>query len=265
MNDIKKIMVPFDLSFVSEQALRFALGFITKDDTADIIAIHSASQSDDEVLAKGLEKKISDIKQAFPYARKSGVRLMLRTEPLIDTLLSAQKEHDIDLIIMGTKGSEQDEESSVTNTSRLVLQADCPVLVVPDETNKFKIEKIALVLGEEEIDDPPVLGTLLEITRRFNAQVHVLTICDEDDTYGYSATDEKNENTITYYLEKFYSHHIFQENTDVEQGILDFVKDKKIDMIAILPSNHAKKNAPSQGRLTKLLTLHTQVPLLTLD
>ena len=265
MNNINKILVPFDLSLASERALQCALHFITKNDTPEIITLYSSSALDDNILKEVLQEKISDIKKQFPYASKSNIKLIIRKELLIDTILNEQKEQNIDLIIMGTKGSDQDKESTFTNTSRLVLEADCPVLVVPEKVEEFQVSKIALVLGKDEIDDPSVLGTLLETVRRFHAQVHVLTICNEDGTYGYSVTDEKNENTITYYLENFYSHHIFLENEDVVEGILDYVKNKEIDMIAILPSNHSKKNQPSEGRLTKLLTLHSQIPLLTLD
>ena len=55
------------------------------------------------------------------------------------------------------------------------------------------------------------------------------------------------------------------KNTDIEKGIFDYVREKNIDMLAILPRNHAKKSKPSEGRLTRLLTLHTEVPLLTID
>ncbi len=265
MNDIKKILVPFDVSAASEQALKFALGFITKDDAPEIVIVHSSNAIEDNTLVTTLKEKISVIKDEFPYVSKSKVELVLRHEVLIDTIINEQKEYGVDLVIMGTKGSIAKDECHITNTAELVLEANCPVLVVPEQTKGFEVHKIALVLGKEEIDDPSVLSVLLEVARRFKAQVHVLTIVNEDGTYGYSVADEKNENTIAYYLEKFYSHHTFRENQDVEQGIFDYVRDQKIDMVAILPSNHAKQQQPSEGRLTKLLTLHTKVPLLTLD
>ena len=59
--------------------------------------------------------------------------------------------------------------------------------------------------------------------------------------------------------------HSFSKNQDVEEGILEYINEKKIDMLAILPRNHAKKSTPSEGRLTKLLTLHSEIPVLTLD
>ena len=63
----------------------------------------------------------------------------------------------------------------------------------------------------------------------------------------------------------FYSHHSFAENEDIEQGINDYIQSRKMDMLAILPKTHLSEDQASEGRLTRLLTLHTDIPLLVLD
>ncbi|KAA1246394.1 universal stress protein [Aquimarina sp. RZ0] len=265
MNTIEKILIPFDLSTTSEYALRFALSLFSIDYKPDIVIIHSYNSSNRDKIVIQLESKIEKIKSEFQYAKASTIELVIKPDFLIDTILVEQQEREADLIIMGTKGCDIDDESIFSNTSELVLEADCPVLVIPETILKDGIHKIALVLGKEEIDDPSVLMTLLILARHFKAKVYVLTIVNKDDSYGYTAADQKNENTVEYYLENFYSQHVFRESDDVEQGIFDFVANNKIDMVTILPYNHAKRHEPSEGRLTKLLALHTQVPLLTLD
>ncbi len=76
---------------------------------------------------------------------------------------------------------------------------------------------------------------------------------------------ETNEESLEYYLEHFYAEHNFEKNQDIEKGILEYIEEKDIDLLTILPRNHAQKTLPSEGRLTKLLTLHSSVPVLTLD
>lgn len=181
---------------------------------------------------------------------------------LIKMILSLQINQNFDLIMMGTMG--ETEEDALTNTSHLVLQADCPVVTIPFSAEAEVPKAIALVLGKEEIETPKVLSTLLDIARMFNARVHVLTIYKES-IYKEKAIVESNENTLEYYLEHFYIEHDFQKNEDVEQGIYNYIKDKEIDLLAILPRHHAQKTQASDGRLTKLLTLHSTVPVLTLD
>ncbi|WP_091868420.1 hypothetical protein [Pricia antarctica] len=55
----------------------------------------------------------------------------------------------------------------------------------------------------------------MEVARRFNAKVHVVTIENRAESYGYSEEEEKNENAIAYYLENFYAERVFVKNKDV--------------------------------------------------
>ncbi|HZJ18840.1 MAG TPA: universal stress protein, partial [Pricia sp.] len=169
------------------------------------------------------------------------------------------------LVIMGTLGTNKDGNAEQTNTSKLALEADCPVLVVPNGHRDFQLKRIALVLGKEEIDDTEDLGALLEVARRFNAKVHVVTIKNRQGSYGYSEEEEKNEKAIEYYLENFYSERVFINNEDVVDGILAYASNHDIDLVAILPRNHTKRSEPSSGQLTQLLTLHSKVAVLAID
>ena len=95
--------------------------------------------------------------------------------------------------------------------------------------------------------------------------MHVLTVHKDEVYMGYSPEDETNENILQYYLEDFYSHHSFSENEDIEKGIMEYIEKHEIDMLAIMPRTHLKTEAASEGKLTRMLTLHTNIPLLVLD
>jgi hypothetical protein len=77
--------------------------------------------------------------------------------------------------------------------------------------------------------------------------------------------EDENEEVLEYYLDSLLYFHAFPQNSDIELGITNYVDQNDIDLLAIIPRNHAKQAKPSEGRLTKLLTLHTKVPLLTID
>ena len=264
MDKLRKILVPTNFSNEANNALDYTINFVNLDQNIEIILLYISDavigSSEQEILLA----KVAKMKQDFGRKLRTPLTFTTRTGNLVETILEVQKEKAVDLIIMGTKGSEKDDESSRTNTSRLTLEADCPVLVVPENTKEFALKKIALTLGKEIIEDSPKLSVLLDITRRFNAQVHVLTIQGKNGHVGYSQADETNENILEYYLETFYSHHQFMDNEDVEKGIFDYVNDKEIEMLVIIPRNHATKSKPSEGRLTNLLALHSDVPLLTI-
>ncbi|UOB17521.1 universal stress protein [Abyssalbus ytuae] len=261
MDKISNILVPFDFSVISKNALDYAVNFIAKDDIK-IILVH-VPKSGDEKSSQSLEESFEKLRESYSNKIKQQMRWIIGKGSLKEAIVEIQKNNNIELIIMGTSGSEDD--TATTNASDVTMEVDASVLIIPESYEMEKVKNIALVLGNDEIDDSLVLGILLNAARRFDAKVHVLTIQNKPGTYGYTKTDEKNESILEYYLEKFYSHHTFIENEDILDGIFEYVENKNIDMLAILPKNHAKKSTPSEGRLTKLLVMRSKVPVLTID
>lgn len=257
MKNIKTILVPYNFSTISRRALNYATAFAGSDEDITILLAHITDQEDTETVVTAFKVIENEVKTSF----RGTITSLIRQGTLTETLVDLQKSETIDLIVMGTSG-----DADANNTVDLALEIDdCPVIAIPDTDTEFGIRKIALVLGKDKIQDRTVLETLLRITRRFNAEVIVLTIQNEAGIYGYSENDESNENLLEYYLEDFYSHHSFIENSDIVKGVLDYVNDHAIDMIAILPRNHADKKVRSEGLLTKELTFASKVPVLTID
>ena len=260
MDKLKTILVPYDFSEASKRGLQYAVDFAGHRPGAHIclcfIETGEGNPSPEVAfrqISKGLGKGFR--------ARLSWSTL---TPGTVKGLLQRSREDQADIVIMGTSGS--GDPKATTNTSEMVLNAECPVLVVPPGADEeFRLSKIALVLGQYEIDDPDLLYALLDVARSFNARVTVLTIAHEPGTYGYSEEEERNEHLLEYYLESFYSHHVYIKSEDVVQGIFDYVEGHDIDMIAILPRRHVQKGTPTQGRLTRILTLQSRTPLLAIE
>ncbi|MFS4455843.1 universal stress protein [Maribacter sp. 2304DJ31-5] len=259
MNSISKILVPYDFSQSAKQALDYTVDFVG-DEAIKIDLIHISDNPD--------HNKMRETYDGLCEAYKDKLKIPLTWAigwdgTVTDIVIEAQREKEVDLIIMGTSGLSGDNDDS--QTSRLVERANCPVLVVPENSKKKALKNISLVLGKDEIDSPKSLNTLLGISQKFNAKVHVLTVQNTSGIFGYSQNDEKNENTLMYYLENFYSEHTFIENPDIVEGVFSYADEHNIDMIAILPRNHIKHDVPSDGLLTKELVLRAKIPVLTIE
>jgi len=263
MSSIKKILVPFDFTEPAISALEYTLNFVGWEKPIEVLALYVSARSVSESESKEVMERFTKVVESLDRKTHFHPQLIIAEGDLSETVLSVRKSRKANLVIMGTLGDSGVEEH-LTNTSRLVLEADCTMISVPFGSDVSTPKEIALVLGKEEIENPKVLSLLLDIARSFDAKVHVLTIYKES-IYGEKVMVETNENTLEYYLEHFYAEHNFEKNENIEQGILDYIEEKNIDLLAILPRNHAKTTKPSEGRLTKLLTLHSRVPVLTLD
>lgn len=262
MNTIKNILIPTDFSSAATSALHYALNLIDDDESVQITLLHVSEENLDNKSKSEFEKQFKEIIDRFQKFSKVKNSLVFQVGAFTETILEAQRALEADLILIGTKGANPSEDATVTNTSRLVIEADCPVLVVPQFDRPFAVKNIALALGRNEIDDSFALSILHDIARKFDAGIHVLTIDNEKDS---TLAKDKNDAILEYYLETLNFQHAFPKNADIEEGIAAYIKDNHIDMLAILPRNHAKKSNPSEGRLTRLLTLHTEVPLLAID
>ncbi|MEO9513090.1 MAG: universal stress protein [Flavobacteriaceae bacterium] len=263
MSHINKVLIPFDFSEASVNALEYVINFAGPNRVVDIQALYVSAMPVSESEEINLKSNFKKVIDSFSKKVKRAPEITVVTGEVIDTILAVQQKYEANLIMMGTMLDKVTDEA-ITNTSKLVLNANCPVISVPYGCDIKVPKEIALVLGNEEIDDKEVLKTLLDIARTFNSKVHVLTIYKES-VYAEESIVDSTENLLEYYLEHFYEEHTFNKNQDVEEGILNYINRKNIDLLAILPRNHTRLSTPSEGRLTKLLTLHADVPLLTLD
>lgn len=267
MSTIQKVLLPFDFLEASIHALDYTLGYIGHERPVQLIALWvcevEPSQHEREDLAARFDKVLEELDC------KASIKPVIRVVigKLVPEVMKSQREFGADLIVMGTMGQAQTDEA-VTHTSRLVLEADSPVMVVPFGCQAEPPKQIALVLGSDEIEDSQVLEPLLDIARTCDARIHVITVYADsiiEEKMAENPVTRKNEELLSYYFEHFYEVHSYLKNPDIEKAIMGYVEEKEIDMLCIIPRNHARKGQPSEGRLTRILSLHTPVPLLTLD
>ncbi len=261
---MKNLLVPFDFSEVSLNALNYAVKFAKGEQKMNIYLLYITAK-DIKVNERELQEKFQNITKEKKGVGKLEMNLIIKSGNFTSTIVDVYKDREIDLVIMGTKGFEEGEESEFTKTSKLVLEADIPVLVIPGDHKFFRLNKIFLALGEDIMHDNSTLNILLDVSRSFNAKVDVLTVSRTPESVGYSREDEANENTLQYYLEKFYSHHSFAENEDILEEIDNYIRKNDMDMLAIMPKTHSKDSTPSKGKLAREVTLKSNIPVLILD
>jgi len=262
---MKNLLIPFDFSNVSINALKYAIKFASASENARINLLYISKIKMENKEENELIQKFDDLLGKYQGSGKPLISYHIGTGSLADTIVNFHKTLGIDLIIMGTRGTGEGVESEITKTSKFVMDVDLAVLVVPVSYKKFNLDKILFTLGEDVMHDSSTLDLLLDVSRAFNATVEVLTISPTLESVGYSKADELNENTLQYYLENFYSHHSFTENEDILEGIDNYIEKNNIDLLAIMPKTHSTSTTPSKGKLTREVTLKSEIPVLILD
>lgn len=267
---MKNIIVPFDFSHNSRNALEYAAQFAARMN-AKLHIFHAYDRS--EVLEgvkvataisamKDTKKKM--IKQ-FGLAAEDVLPQVVQGE-FIEEILSFIEKSDIDLVVIGTRGSSGLRELLVgSNTVNLMKEVrGIPMLVVPEKAEYIPLRSILLCSDLHEIADDDALDIIKEIAIKFEADVRLAHV-------------ELGTGQPTYekVLEKRREMHIFEPEVDctykriVAKDILAGIKyymDKKSDndMVAMVYREHTFIETIFGMNHTHEMAYHTTVPLLVL-
>jgi nucleotide-binding universal stress UspA family protein len=190
---MKKILVPIDFSKNSRNALQIAAEIATKSGAAlEILHVNLASiyaaplseyvavskyvvedQQYDATAAGELEKLKAELLANPDFA---GINVTIRVEDgyLHTAVRTVATDDKIDLVVMGTKGASGISEFLLgSNTEKVIRTAPCPVLSVPENTEKFA-PKVVLLPSTLKNDQANVFRYLAKWENTFNFLVKVL-------------------------------------------------------------------------------------------
>ena len=173
---MKRIIVPIDFSEHSEYALK-AAAKLAKKNNAEILVLNMLEMSDIMITASGgnqkermmffykLAKQELEIFLGKDYLKGIKITPIIKHFKVFSEINEVAKEHDADLIVMGSHGASGAKELFIgSNTERVVRNAEVPVLVVKKNLNtvNFEVVVFACDFSEEAIE------SYLKATNMFN-------------------------------------------------------------------------------------------------
>src|ERR1700749_616032 len=153
---MKTILVPTDFSKNAETALYYAINLANKTQ-AKLILLHSfhIDYTSGYVPADRIEKDITDatakwnkelraLYNSVSHHSKNQVEYISTENLAVDAILGVAKEKKADIIIMGTRGvnGKLGRQLFGTNSSKVIEQASCPVMAIPEERIHNEVKKI---------------------------------------------------------------------------------------------------------------------------
>ncbi|MCB0756298.1 MAG: universal stress protein [Flavobacteriales bacterium] len=269
---MKNILVPFDFSHHSRNALEYAAQLAAKAD-AKLCIFHAYDRS--EVLegvkvattVSAMEDIQRKLAKQFGLSEKKITGKVVQGE-FIEEVLEFIGKNKFDMIALGTRGASGLRELLVGSYTVNLMQElrDIPMLVIPEKASFASIRNILLCSDLEEIADDNALDLVKEIAMLFNADVRLAHV----DKKG-AGKNPTYENV----LERRREIHIFEPEVDctykriVSNDILSGIKyymDKKEDndMVAMVYREHSFIETIFGMNHTHEMAYHTTVPLLVL-
>ncbi|GAA4883540.1 universal stress protein [Flaviramulus aquimarinus] len=259
---MKNILLPTDFSKNSMNAINYAMELF-KDESClfYILNVQKASSFiSDDMMAVGSSTTI--YKTLIDAAKKSIDNIISKIkvkhgnhefhsivdyDNFIDSINQVSEKHQIDLIIMGTKGASGLEKVLFgSNTVRVMQRCKVPVLAIPDKCKFKSIDKLAFAttnLKQFKIKD---LRALHEMMLLNNSFLHILHLADQNHL-AYDAHDNMDFFKTNFIKAK----HEFIDTTsaDMFNTVHHYITNNAIKMLAIMNKKHSF--------LERLFTTHT--------
>ncbi|MEO1033618.1 MAG: universal stress protein [Bacteroidota bacterium] len=246
----KNILLPTDFSDNAWCAAVYALQLYAHQECA-FYFLHTTkmkasamSNLSNRLLRTMSDNAKKDVLELKEMARKAHINedhefhTILSVKSLDDAIKQAIKKHNIDLIVMGTKGATGASEIFIgSNAVRMIKRIKkCPILLIPDEFDFKEPKQIAFptdfnrFYGEELIP-------LKELSRLYNSKIKVLHITEEK---NLSHIQDYNLAMLKAYLEANpHSFHWMPDYTKKAKAIADFIEDLNIDILAMINYKHS--------------------------
>lgn len=279
----KKILLPTDFSSYAWNAISYAIE-LYKDEPCEFYilntfrqngyvlesmmvpepgeALYEASKKASEEGLEKIKNQIIATKGANPNHE---FKYISKLNFLLESIKFIVEQHDISMIIMGTKG--------ITDSSKIVYGSNtvdvmekiriCPVLAIPKEA---KVEFPKEIVFPTDFKTPiksAEISKLIDIAKKSKAEIRVLRVVDNEN----NILDNSQQYNRLLLRENLSSvKHEFHTivSSDRITGINCYVESRESDMIAFVNKKHFFFGSILSRPLVKNLGYYSKVPVLAL-
>lgn len=276
---MKRILVPYDFTKVSEHALDLACQIADKAgseimlinviehptaDSFNTIGIKLEDPMEQLYIKKMYEMvqgKLAEVVSNAKYADEK-ITTKIQLGNAFKNIIDQITEEKVSILVVGTEGAEGLNEFFVgSNAERIVRQASCPVITVQDKAELEPINKIVFASDFQHTDDH-FIGQLLELQKMFDAQLSIVKINTPASFTSTRHDNSQMEEFVSKYGIKNYTTDIYNHKNE-EDGIIFYAEDIEADMIAL--GTHQRKGVGHflAGSIAEDVVNHAKIPVWT--
>ena len=273
---MKTILVPTDFSPSVTNALQSAM-IISKSTGAKIILMNNVrtlftkweslseieKHQHPEVLQQGSEAldRLNALTQHDSF-KNNHIEKLITYGVTCDEIIRAAKKYNADIIVMASHGkTELGRDFIGSNIQKVIREAKCPVLTVSKEKANQEWRKI-LLPDSLNFDISVPFAKIKRIAQDLNSTIQLLYV----NTPGNFLDTDTIHRRMTAFQQKYPElqfENVTYNNTDIEKGILQFIKNEKPDCVAMITYDHMK-HPKYLLSLTESVVYHSDIPVLTI-
>jgi len=273
---MKKVLLPTDFSDNAWSAIVYAIKLYAKNEcTFYIINVCNIEVSKMSIMSNKLLNIMKDdaMKELLELKRMARIadanenhsfEIILSSENLVDAINRTIKTHNIDMVVMGTKGASKAKEIFFgSNTVKVIKKIkNCPILIIPDEFNFVKPRQIAFPTDYDRLYGDKVLNPLKKISTLYNSKIRILHIEEENEL---SDKQKFNIERLDENLSNFeHTFHWMPDYNKMTTVIQDFIEELDIDILAMAKHRHSLIENIINEPIVKKIGFHPVIPFLVI-
>ncbi|WP_435412720.1 universal stress protein [Psychroserpens mesophilus] len=274
------ILLPTDFSENSMNAIKYALEFFKYQKT-EFYFMHAyrnefydheelvSRDVFDEVLNKvknesqnNLKNLLDTVHELAPNPRFT-YHIISANNTLVEEANAIADKHNIDLIVMGTKGKSNERHIVFgSHTFQVLKYVKCPVLAIPSNYKNTQPKEILFPTNYLIPYKRRELKLLSVLAKSYRSNIHVLYVSTSN---KLSIRQEDNKTFIKETLSNNTVHFCHEESKKIADTIKSCIEDKKIDLITMINTQHSFLEDLLFPSTIDKVSLGLEIPLLAMQ
>lgn len=289
MLGLRRILVPVDFSELSIKAAHYALelartlkaevmllnvwfnsanqGFVFNEMFAFQLNVEELLREQEQEAQAQIEDLATELRKRVRDEKMRGVKVdydLVRGGP-VESILAYVQDYQPGTLVMGTHGKRREGLALLgSTTARVIEKCPVPVLAVPwgyDTANFSRPRHVAYLTRFDE-NDMQAIHRLVAFVRPFHVKVYCVHLHPEDSLKLDSLRMKKLKDHFAEAITDVEIECGLIETEDAVEGLLDFVREKQIDVLALISRKRNIIEQLLKPSLTRKLLVGSDIPLL---
>ena len=270
---MKTIIVPTDFSEISINAIYYAME-LAEYIKAEILLLHVVTlpviievpflSENINIMEKDATDQLEILKEKIMRQTESAVCISLKVAigSLLEEINNIVGNIEAFAIVIGIKGAGATQRILFgSKVFTLMNKLNIPVIIIPDEVNFTPLKNIGVAIDMKDVAKSIPSKTISTIINLFNSSLHILFVSKHKKvSSGIISEYSSLQNNLAKYHPKF--HHIINEDTG--EGILNFLRKGKINLLLVIPKKHGFMDGIFHKSISKDLAMNCRVPIMTI-
>jgi nucleotide-binding universal stress UspA family protein len=271
---MKKILVPTDFSKEAEYALKVAaqlanaygseiyLLHLLELPVQEVDALNTYSELPSAMFFMELaQQKLDDLMDSN-YLEGLKVHVTIKPDSATNGIIEKCKEHQINMIVMGSHGTSGLQELFVGSIAEKVVRvSEIPVMVIKKDHDDFDVEDFVFA-SDFKKESKRTYIQAIELARLFDSKIHLLMVNTPNQFMTSADANKRILEFVKGTRFENYTINIYNDKS-IEAGILNFSKEVDADLIGM--STHGRQGLLHffNGSIGEDIVNHAKRPVVT--